>query len=86
MSQNDARLQIEQSAAAEPPTGATDTEEIPHCVSCGSDRVVRDAWATWNPKTQMWELQQVFDHTFCLACECDSRLDWKKPAVVQPRN
>lgn len=57
-------------------TAQAGSKEIPLCGTCGSDRVVRDAWATWNASTQEWELQEVFDYAFCHACECECRLEW----------
>ena len=44
------------------------------CSNCGSDQVVSDAWAEWSIETQQWELGEVFDHTFCLACETECGL------------
>ncbi len=52
------------------------SKEIPVCSSCGSDRVVRDAWAVWNAETQEWELQQVFDAAFCRTCEGECQIAW----------
>lgn len=53
------------------------TKEIPLCGTCGSDKVVRDAWAVWNVEAQDWELQQVFVDAFCHACEQACGLNWK---------
>ena len=44
------------------------------CSKCGSDDVVSDAWAEWSVEEQQWQLGQVFDQTFCLACESDCSL------------
>lgn len=41
------------------------------CRSCGSDQVLRDAWASWSLEDQQWQLGEVFDHAFCMACETD---------------
>ena len=51
--------------------------EMPFCRTCGSDNVVRDAWASWNADTQQWELEDVFDYAFCKACEETARIEWK---------
>ena len=48
----------------------------PICKACGSDDVVKDAWASWNPETGLWELMDVFDYDFCRACEQSAELDW----------
>jgi hypothetical protein len=39
------------------------------CSNCGSDEVVKDAWAEWDTEKQEWILQNVFDDTFCNSCE-----------------
>ncbi len=39
------------------------------CSVCGSDDVVRDAWAAWDTDRQEWVLASVFDDAFCEACE-----------------
>ena len=38
------------------------------CHNCGSDDIVKDAWASWNVEKQEWELEDFFDDTFCRAC------------------
>ncbi len=50
----------------------------PTCGRCGSEDVVRDAWAAWNPATGLWEQKQVFDHAICDTCEETTELVWKK--------
>lgn len=42
------------------------------CTTCGSDQVLLDAWAAWNPDTQKWELSSTFDSAYCEKCmgEC----------------
>lgn len=50
---------------------------VPSCRTCGSERVVRDAWACFNPESGLWELEQVFDHTHCHQCEGQTTLVWK---------
>ncbi len=61
-------------------TAAETTKKFPDCSKCGSDAVVRDAWASWNADTQTWQLKQVFDHTFCPVCEEETKLEWNSPA------
>jgi hypothetical protein len=45
------------------------------CVSCGSDRVLSDSWAIWNPATQQMELESTFDNFHCVECdgECNTK-------------
>ena len=61
--------------AKEAPIGAIGA--IPICESCGSEEVVRDAWAIWDPQTGDWTLADVFDHAFCRACESATTLGWR---------
>ena len=56
--------------------GALDA--VPICRSCGSERVVRDAWASWNPELGLWEIAAVFDQEFCHKCKAETRFVWKK--------
>ena len=58
---------------------AGDIGSVPRCQACGSERVVRDAWACWNPQSGLWELEQVFDDTHCHQCEAEAKLEWYKP-------
>ncbi len=51
---------------------------VPRCKSCGSERVVKDAWACFNPESGLWELEAVFDHEHCHQCEGDTKLVWSK--------
>lgn len=52
------------------------THSVPCCVTCGSERVARDAWACWNPDSGMWELEHVFDDEHCHQCEGETKLVW----------
>jgi len=44
------------------------------CKTCGSEDVVRDAWASWDVDLQKWILADIFDHAFCNACEGVTKL------------
>ena len=55
---------------------AGDIGSVPVCRSCGSERVVREAWACWNPESGLWELENTFDDVHCHQCEGSTRLDW----------
>lgn len=39
------------------------------CRHCGSEDVVRDAWASWDVEAQEWVLDQFFDNAYCRSCE-----------------
>ncbi|RXV64721.1 hypothetical protein C6W92_06605 [Roseovarius sp. A46] len=53
--------------------------DVPVCASCGSERVVTDAWACWNRHAGVWELENSFDDAYCHACEGETRLQWIRP-------
>lgn len=53
-----------------------DVGSVPRCGTCGSENVVKDAWACWNPDTGLWELENVLDHEHCHLCEGKTKLDW----------
>lgn len=55
---------------------AGDIGSVPRCKMCGSERVVKDAWACWNPEFGLWELETTHDHTFCQSCEATTELVW----------
>ena len=48
------------------------------CKTCGSDQVVRDAWAEWEPESQQWTLQNVFDYAYCESCEGECSIEEKE--------
>lgn len=56
---------------------------VPTCRVCGSERVVKSAWACWNPEFGLWELEAVFDQEHCHQCEKDTELIWS-PAERPP--
>ncbi|WP_430449491.1 DUF3768 domain-containing protein [Rhodophyticola sp.] len=60
-----------------------DIGSVPRCQSCGSERVVKDAWACWNRDYGLWELEAVFDCAYCHQCEAETRLVWSQPEVPQ---
>ncbi|WP_370276587.1 DUF3768 domain-containing protein [Roseovarius indicus] len=60
-------------------TGLDAIGEVPVCASCGSERVVTDAWACWNRDAGLWELENSFDDAYCHACEAETRLQWIRP-------
>lgn len=51
---------------------------VPTCSTCGSERVVRDAWGCWNPASGLWELENIFDQEFCKTCEAETHFVWKR--------
>lgn len=41
------------------------------CPSCGSDDVVKDACARWNPAAREWEISSLYDSETCCACDAE---------------
>lgn len=39
------------------------------CSKCGSEKVMRDSWASWDYGKQEWALYNVFDDAWCDTCE-----------------
>lgn len=44
------------------------------CKECGSDNVVKDAWASWDEETQMYVLEDFFDYEFCKDCDGETTI------------
>jgi len=55
-----------------------DIGSVPSCRTCGSERVVKDAWACWNPESGLWELESVFDHEHCHQCDGETKFVWSR--------
>lgn len=48
----------------------------PICQICGSEKVVRDAWADWSMASREWILKAIFDHFSCENCGDTGVPDW----------
>lgn len=57
----------------------TPVKELRICRKCGSQDVVKDAWAKWNIEKQEWVLDNVFDAAFCNSCEGETTIDEALP-------
>lgn len=57
--------------------------EFPNCSACGSERIVRDAWAYWDTQAQDWQLDAVFDYSFCLSCEEEAGMEWRSSPLTR---
>jgi len=44
------------------------------CRDCGSEKVMRDAWAEWDVVSQQWRLKSVFDQAYCDDCDAETKL------------
>lgn len=44
------------------------------CKQCGSDNVMRDAYAMWSVEEQKWTLAATYDVTHCVDCEVEAPL------------
>lgn len=51
-------------------------KSYPVCKTCGSQHVMKDAWADWDHERQMWVLQSWFDATHCDKCEGWTNIEW----------
>lgn len=58
-----------------------DIGSVPRCERCGSERVVKDAWARFNPEFGLWELETVFDAARCHACDGETALTWVRQEI-----
>lgn len=47
------------------------------CKTCGSDRVLRDAYAEWDVNLQEWCIKITFDGAFCESCEGECKIKEK---------
>jgi len=60
--------------------------EYPICRACGSQNVLRDAWARWDRTNGSWEVDATFDNAWCDTCDNETKLTWKAwPATVAER-
>ncbi|WP_317056548.1 DUF3768 domain-containing protein [Roseovarius rhodophyticola] len=57
---------------------AGDIGSVPRCEKCGSERVVKDACACWNPDSGLWELENIYNDAHCHQCEGQTKLVWSK--------
>ncbi|MEM8692513.1 MAG: DUF3768 domain-containing protein [Pseudomonadota bacterium] len=53
-----------------------DIGSVPRCQQCGSERVVRAAWACFRPESGLWELETVLDQEYCHQCAAKTTLRW----------
>lgn len=60
-------------------TGFDAIGAVPVCKSCGSERVVTEAWACWNRNAGLWELETRFEAAYCRACARETTLEWTRP-------
>ena len=44
------------------------------CETCGSDRVLVDAYAEWDVDTQQWELAHTYGYSFCKDCDGETTI------------
>ena len=62
----------------------------PVCPACGSDRILRDAWAEWSASEDEWVLKSTFDALRCEACDGEiSEPKWvalDKSRIIQIQN
>ena len=44
------------------------------CSHCGSDDVMRDAYAVWSVEDQEWVTHSTYDNAYCYNCSGDTSL------------
>lgn len=44
------------------------------CANCGSEAVVKDAWASWDETKQEYVLDDIFDYEFCKDCDGETTI------------
>lgn len=49
------------------------------CKRCGSDEVVRDAWARWDFAKQEWIVDDLFGDYYCRSCEGECEISEDGP-------
>ena len=54
------------------------------CADCGSESVVREAWAAWDFDRQDWILSNVFDDVFCPDCESHTKTVKTETTETEP--
>jgi hypothetical protein len=45
------------------------------CETCGSENVKADAWAAWDKESQRWELENVFENSYCGDCQGECHVE-----------
>lgn len=56
----------------------------PVCPDCGSDGIVRDATARWDPDEQCWSISGIFDNETCDDCGAEGN-DFANWVAVTPK-
>ncbi len=44
------------------------------CAACGSEDVMKDAWAVWDKDDQLWDIGSIQDHAYCNACDGETTI------------
>lgn len=61
------------------PDGLDGIGAVPICQTCGSEQIVKQAWACWNRDSGGWELEHTEDATLCRACDQPAAIHWTRP-------
>jgi len=61
---------------------AGDVGSAPHCRTCGSTRVTKEAQAGWNSEAGLWELEKVLDEEFCQQCNGETIFVWQRGETI----
>ncbi|MEM9761634.1 MAG: DUF3768 domain-containing protein [Pseudomonadota bacterium] len=52
--------------------------DLPRCVTCGSERVSRNARTAWNPEAGLWEITALSTTVHCPDCNTPTSLVWTR--------
>ena len=52
-------------------------KHTPKCSICGSDRILKDAWAAWDNEAQEWVLHSTLDQEYCEQCDGECSVSWE---------
>ena len=52
------------------------------CIHCGSENVMRDAYAYWSEDAQAWELRATYDQVMCE--DCGEEANYCEEVSIEP--
>ena len=55
---------------------APEPREKPVCRTCKSDDVRADAYVSWDPERQCWQVASTYDAAYCIPCDGETKLEW----------
>jgi hypothetical protein len=77
MTETETPVSADDTVSSKPNAFRVPGSQFPVCTICGSDRIVRDAWASWQTDSRDWALEEIFDYIFCITCEQEALIEWR---------